>query len=72
MCHYYVGRTARGQTVVYYVADGSAGDQAWREIRRLCVGGSVKAVSHREAEMALAKQARQHPASVAGGNHAPN
>lgn len=54
MCNYYVGLTANGQTVVYHVADGRPGEQALRDIRRRCQGGSVKAVSRHEA-MALTR-----------------
>lgn len=54
MCNYYVGQTANGQTIVYYVADGVMGQQAMREIRRRCEGGNVKAVTRQEA-MALTR-----------------
>lgn len=54
MCNYYVGQTADGQTVVYYVAEGVTGQQAMRDIRRRCEGGHVKAVSRQEA-MALTR-----------------
>ena len=58
MSRCYLGHTANGQTLVYYIAEGASGEHAFRDIRRHCDRGDVKAITMQEAiEIAKSKPA---------------